>query len=190
MEVPLGAISYVRAFSELASQAEASGLDFNFIVHSSGSGGTQAGLVVGSQALKRKCRVLGISVSEEKESFGRDVRTISAQAAEALGLKLAISDDDVIVFDEYIGEGYGLLTSGVAEALRLVFKTEGVVLDPVYTGKAMAGLIDLIRKGYFKPSDRVVFFHTGGTAALFPYRNKLAALLAPNAKTEFQISRA
>ncbi len=179
MKEPLGALSYVAAFVELEEQARAARLDYTHIVHATGSGATQAGLVVGARALGRDVKVIGISVSDPKDAFGDIVLRISAPTERALGLPSVIRKDDVIVLDEYIKEGYGAVNAEVAEVLRLVFAREGIVLDPVYTGKAMAGLVDLVRRGSFRKDDKVIFFHTGGTPALFPYREALVRLLAP-----------
>jgi D-cysteine desulfhydrase family pyridoxal phosphate-dependent enzyme len=178
MDRPLGAISYVNAFAELAGQAEAAGVRVDAVVFSTGSGGTQAGLLVGAAALADGCRVVGISVSDPKGPFSDDVLEIARATDEALGLGLDIRRDDVIVFDEYIKEGYGVVDREVAEVIRLVFQQEGIVLDPVYTAKAMAGLIDLVRKGYFRKTENIVFFHTGGTPALFPNRDRIVDFLA------------
>jgi len=173
MDKPLGAIAYAACFAELLDQMRSEGAEPDYVVHATGSGGTQAGLVVGARALANDCRVLGISVSDPKGPFSDDVLEIARAADEALGLGLDVLAGDVTVFDEYLGEGYGIVDRAVAETIRLVFQTEGVVLDPVYTAKAMIGLIDLIRTGFFKPTDKVVFVHTGGTPALFPQREKL-----------------
>jgi L-cysteate sulfo-lyase len=177
MDRPLGAVSYVEAFAEMLEQAASEGFTPDHVVHATGSGGTQAGLVVGAKALTENCRVLGISVSEPKGPISEDVRRIAGECDEALDLGLRIGPGDVIVNDEYLGSGYGAVDRDVAEVIRLVFQTEGIVLDPVYTAKAMAGLIDLVQKGVFKKTDRVVFFHTGGTPALFPYRRELLGFL-------------
>ncbi len=173
MDKPLGGIAYAACFAELLDQMRAEGAEPDYVVHATGSGGTQAGFVVGARALTNDCRVLGISVSDPKGPFSDDVLEIARATDEALGLGLDVLAGDVIVFDEYLGEGYGIVDRAVAETIRLVFQTEGIVLDPVYTAKAMIGLVDLIRTGFFKPTDKVVFVHTGGTAALFPHREKL-----------------
>jgi L-cysteate sulfo-lyase len=177
MEKPLGAISYVNAFAELIEQAGEQALEINYVLHASGSGGTQAGLTVGAKALKEEVKVLGISVSEDKESYGKEVLAIVQDTIKALSLDLAVEKEDVIIFDEYIKEGYGILNKEVSNALRLVAVKEGIFLDPVYTGKAMAALIDLVDKSYFKKEDKIVFFHTGGTPALFPNKQYLVNLL-------------
>ena len=177
MTVPLGAVAYVDAFVELAGQAAAAGVRIDAIVHATGSGGTQGGLVVGARALAEGLRVVGISVSDPRGPFSDDVLLVARAAANALGLHLDVPLDDVLVLDEYIGEGYGVVDREVAEIIRLVFQTEGIVLDPVYTAKAMVGLVDLVRKGYFRTGENVVFFHTGGTPALFPNRRKILEYL-------------
>jgi D-cysteine desulfhydrase family pyridoxal phosphate-dependent enzyme len=173
MDKPLGAISYVAGFAELLEQMRSGGAEPDYVIHATGSGGTQAGLAVGARAMTMGCRVLGISVSDPKGPFADDVLEIARATDEALGLGLGVLPDDVTVFDEYLGEGYGVVDRAVAEVIRLVFQTEGIVLDPVYTAKAMIGLIDLIKTGFFKPTDKVVFIHTGGTPALFPNREKI-----------------
>ncbi len=178
MEKPLGAISYAQAFAEMIEQTEALGFQPDFVVHATGSGGTQAGLVVGAKALTPDTKVLGISVSDEKDQFSRDVYTIAQETERALGMDIALNREaDIHVLDEYLGEGYGIITKDVSETIRRVSVKEGIFLDPVYTGKAMTGLFDLVKKGTIKKEDKVVFFHTGGTAALFPNKHKLTAFL-------------
>ncbi len=177
MDRPLGAISYVHAFRETFEQAAAAGFEPDYVVHSTGSGGTQAGLIIGAKALTDRCRVVGISVSDPQGPFAQEVLEIARAADDALGLGLGVEPGDVVVFDEYIKDGYGVVDQEVADIIRLVFTREGIVLDPVYTAKAMAGLIDLVKTGYFEPTDRVVFFHTGGTPALFPNRDKIVEYL-------------
>jgi 1-aminocyclopropane-1-carboxylate deaminase/D-cysteine desulfhydrase-like pyridoxal-dependent ACC family enzyme len=167
----------VNAYAELIDQAEAAAIDVDYVLHASGSGGTQAGLAVGAKALGDKSKVLGVSVAEEKNTYTDYVLDIASDTLTALDLELDITVNDIIVFDEYLGEGYGELSKEVAEAIQLVSLKEGVFLDPVYTGKAMVALIDLVRNGYFRKDDNVVFFHTGGTAALFPNKNKLEKYL-------------
>jgi D-cysteine desulfhydrase family pyridoxal phosphate-dependent enzyme len=175
---PLGAISYVNAYVELMEQAEDKGIDVDCILHASGSGGTQAGLAVGARALSDKAKVLGVSVAEEKSTYTDYVLNIAADTLAALDLDLEIEKSDINVFDEYLGEGYGEVNNEVAQAIRLMSMKEGIFLDPVYTGKAMVALMDLVEKGYFNKEDNVVFFHTGGTAALFPNKQKLGKYLS------------
>ncbi len=176
MEVPLGAISYVDAYVEMIEQASELDVEVNYVLHASGSGGTQAGLIVGAVAMGKKVKVIGISVCEDKKSYGVRVLNISKDTAKALHLDIQTNLNDVSVLDEYLKEGYGIVNKEVSEAIRITAENEGVFLDPVYTGKAMAALIDLIRNGRFKKDDNVVFFHTGGTAALFPNKHHLIRL--------------
>ncbi len=174
MDRPLGAMAYVEACAETLEQARAAGFEPRAIVHATGSGSTQAGLIVGAKALTGgRCRVVGISVSDPKGPFGEDVLEIARAADDALGTGLGIGPGDVEVFDEFMGGGYAVVDRDVAETIRLVFRTEGIVLDPVYTAKAMAGLIGLSRRGELRAGDDVVFMHTGGTPALFPNRDAI-----------------
>ena len=175
---PLGAISYVNAYVELIEQAEGKAVDVDYVLHASGSGGTQAGLAVGAKALSDKAKVLGVSVSEEKSTYTDYVLDIAADTVTAMELESEVEKNDIIVFDEYLGEGNGVVNEEVAEAIRLMSMQEGIFLDPVYTGKAMVALIDLAKKGYFQKEDNVVFFHTGGTAALFPNKQKIENFLS------------
>lgn len=177
MEKPLGAISYVNAFVEMVEQAESQGIDVDHVIHASGSGGTQAGLAVGAKAWNKKVKVLGVSVSEEKQTYRELVLKIARDTEKTLAGTIGIREENIIIFDEYIGEGYGEVNQEVSDAIRLVAMKEGIFLDPVYTGKAMVALIDLVKKGYFGKNDSVVFFHTGGTAALFPNKHKLGKFL-------------
>lgn len=177
MDKPLGAASYVVAFAELLGQTREAGFEPDYVIHATGSGGTQAGLIVGAKSLRPGCRVIGISVSDPKDTFSDDVLEIGRATDAAFGLGLDVIASDVIVFDEYLGAGYGIVDKAVAETIRLVFQTEGIVLDPVYTAKAMIGLRDLIKTGFFNPKDKVVFMHTGGTPALFPNREKIFEFL-------------
>lgn len=181
MTAPLGAVSYVAAFAEILDGMRAGGVEPDYVIHATGSGGTQAGLLVGARAMTSGCRVLGVSVSDPKGPFSEDVLEIARATDDALGLGLEVLPGDVVVFDEYLGEGYGKVDRGVAEVIRLVFQTEGIVLDPVYTAKAMVGLIDLVKTGFFNPTDKVVFVHTGGTPALFPNRDKIFEFLMDKA---------
>lgn len=179
MTEPLGAVAYAETYAEMFLQAENLGFTPDYVILASGSGGTQAGLIVGAEALGGATKILGISVSDEKKSFGDLIATIAEDTFAALDLDLDWQKADAVrVYDEYLAEGYGIVNRDVARALRLVAETEGLFIDPVYTGKAMVALIDLIHKGYFRPSDRVVFMHTGGTAALFPNRDPIRRFLS------------
>ncbi|MDD8025003.1 MAG: D-cysteine desulfhydrase family protein [Acidobacteriota bacterium] len=170
MDRPLGAVAYVAAFAEMLEQTRAAGFTPDAVVHSTGSGSTQAGLLLGARVLSPATRVVGISVSDSKDAFTEIVREVVEATERELGTDPVKAPKDILVFDEYIRDGYGIVNKEVADIIRRVFRAEGIVLDPVYTSKAFIGLVDLIARGYFKRGERVVFFHTGGTPALFPNR--------------------
>jgi len=176
---PVGAAAYALAFEELWQQLEAGSphqpLDFDRIVFASSSGGTQSGLIVGAKACGYQGQVLGISVDKTAGHLRETVSALLAPTAARLGLDLDFGPDDIQVNDEYLGGGYAVLTDAEREAIRLVAELEGILLDPVYTGKAMAGLLDMIRRGEIQANETVLFWHTGGTAALFAYAEELTA---------------
>ncbi len=178
MDQPFGALSYIEAFAEIQEQARAAGVRFSHIVHATGSGGTQAGLVAGAKAMAEECRIIGISVSDPKAPFSKDVREIAEAASRALDLGLSFDAEDIEVDDSLAADGYGVLTRKVANVIRFVFESVGIVLDPVYTAKAMTGLMDLVTQGRFRNDENVLFLHTGGTPALFPYRDRIVELLS------------
>lgn len=171
----VGAMGYANAIREIAVQAVELGLGFDAIVTASGSGGTQGGLVVGKKLFDQPAQIVGISDGEPSEELTEMILEVASDAERVLGRPLGLSSDDVRVFDEYYGEGYGIPTPEMVEAVHLVARSEGILLDPVYSGKAMAGLLDLIRRGHFEPTQNVLFIHTGGTPALFAYREALVA---------------
>jgi L-cysteate sulfo-lyase len=173
---PTGAVGYVNAMLELITQAEAVNLKIDYIVHASGSGGTQAGLVLANKVLNSKIKILGVCVAPDTAPWLTEkIVSIAKSMATLLDLRKTVTLEDVVLLGDYAGEAYGVLTSEAVEAIRLVAQTEGILLDPVYTSKAMAGLIDLVRRGRFQKDDNVVFIHTGGTPALFVYRKELKA---------------
>jgi L-cysteate sulfo-lyase len=175
---PPGVMGYVNTILELTSQAVDMGIDVDCLVHASGSGGTQAGLVLGAKMFSTGMKVLGVTTGgRPKEDQIENVSRLVKEAAELLELSVELSPGDVVVYDEYAGGGYGYVSDGKMEAVKLPAETEGLMLDPVYTASAMACLIDLCRKRFFKPEDVVVFLHTGGPAALFPYKEPLKAYL-------------
>ena len=173
MKEPLGAMGYITALIETHRQAVEMGAVPDYVVIPTGSGGTQAGLVVGAAALRAGTKIIGISVSGSAEVIQSNVARIATQTSEGLGLGHSFSPEDIIVFDDYVGEGYGILNEPTADAIQRVARGEGILLDPVYTGKAMSGLIDLVESGYFQADDVVVFIHTGGTPAIFHYGEEL-----------------
>jgi D-cysteine desulfhydrase family pyridoxal phosphate-dependent enzyme len=170
---PLSILGYAVAMEELVNQFDEAGKSLDSVVCGCGTGGTQAGLLLGAKLLGVDTKILGVSVFADRSGVSEQITKLVNDAAELLEVDLSVSAGDVTVFDEYINEGYGVLNEPVAEAIKLTAETEGIFLDPVYTGKAMTALIDLIKKDYFKEEDNIVFLHTGGLPALFLYRNKL-----------------
>jgi len=172
----VGAVAYVNAMLELVTQSQKTGLKIDCLVHATGSGGTQAGLVLANKALNLGIDILGISVEGDHDSCRHLARKTIASANAAstlLNTKVTVESKNVTIIEGYAGKGYEILSPECLNAIKLVAQTEGVILDPVYTGKAMAGLIDMIKRGHFRKEDNVVFIHTGGTPALFPYREEL-----------------
>lgn len=161
----LGAYAYLKAFEELAEQLKNEIPDW--IVFASSSGATQAGLWVGSLLKGLSTNILGISVDEPEFQLKENVHRIAVELDEYQSLALKLDTDQIFVNDNYTGEGYGFMNDLDRSAIQLFARQEGILLDPVYTGRAGAGLIDLIRIGFFKKDQRVLFWHTGGTPALF-----------------------
>ena len=178
LDKPLGALSYFQAMLEIYEQAAAVSALPDYVVIASGSGGTQAGLLVGAKALGLKTKVVGICVSDKKEEFLPVVKQIAFDLVKMLELEIQLDNEDFILFDNYLGAGYGLITAEIAGTIRNLFKTEAVLLDPVYTAKAMLGLIDLLKRNYFRSNDRILFVHTGGTPALFAFKDYLLSQLS------------
>ena len=177
MKRPLGAMGYADAFVELVEQAEEHGLRIDTVVHASGSAGTQAGLVAAAKAVAPDVRIVGISVVSKADALRDYVKTIASQLLETLAIDAEIEDDDIIALDDYLDPGYAVLTPEISHAIAALARSEGLVLDPVYTGKAWLGLLDLMQRGFIAAEENVVFIHTGGTAALFPYRQQLMGSL-------------
>lgn len=169
----IGATGYVLAMQELMGQLAAARLNIDFIVFASSSGGTQAGVVLGAHAYDFRGEILGISVDHPDEALRTQVAALATATATHLGLGTVSLGGRVKVNDDYLGEGYAKVGDTEREAIRLTAQFEGILLDPVYTGRAMGGLIDLIRWGAFTRQQRVLFWHTGGTAALPAFAGKL-----------------
>jgi L-cysteate sulfo-lyase len=163
--VPLGALGFVRGVEELMRQLNAVNVEIDYIFHASSSGGTQAGIVAGCQLFDwPNVKDIGVSPDDPAGSISADIGRIIHGVGELLDIEL---QEDATVLDEYTGEGYGISSPEGDEAIRLLAQTEGIVLDPVYTAKAMAAMIDWIRQGKISKSDNVLFWHTGGQLALF-----------------------
>lgn len=160
---PIGTIGYVTAFEEFLKQ----GIDVDWIIVASSSAGTQAGLVLGARRAGWGGKILGINIDHPVNILQPRVANLANEASARLGENVRVSADDILVNGDYLGAGYGILNRNEIEAIHLFAETEGLVLDPVYTCRAAAAMIDLIRKGYFTPKERVLFWHTGGIPALF-----------------------
>ncbi len=160
---PTGAMGYAFAMEEFMRQ----GVDADWIVFGTSSGGTHAGLVLGQRVFGFNGKVLGISIDEPEEELKSHVSDLASQASEKLGERINFTRNDVLATEDYCQAGYGVFGEGEREAIKLFASHEGLLLDPVYTGRAAAGMIDLIRKGFFKKDETVLFWHTGGQPALF-----------------------
>lgn len=170
----IGALGYRHAMLELDRQ----GLNPDWIVFATSSGGTQAGMLLGAREIGSQARILGISVDKPAREFSETIAEVANAGAELLRLETRFHSEKILVNDNYCAPGYGVMTPAEKEAILLFARQEAILLDPVYTGRAAAGLLDLISQGYFKPDEKVLFWHTGGTPALFaePYQGELATL--------------
>ncbi len=164
-----GALGYVDCAFELLHQANEQELVIDHIVHATGSTGTQAGLIVGLKAMNANIPLLGISVRAPKIAQEENVFKLAEKTAKRLGCPGIVDRDSVVANSDYVGEGYGFPTPGGIEAIKMFAQLEAILLDPVYSGKGAAGLIDLVRKGHFDKDERIVFLHTGGSSSLFAY---------------------
>lgn len=185
---PTGALGYAFAINELMTQMPFKGSEPStlaqdepslscpdWIVFGTSSGGTQAGLVLGQRIFGFKGKILGISIEKSEEWLKDHISALASDASEKLGQRIEFSEDDILVTDDYCRAGYGVITNAEREAIQLFARYEGILLDPVYTGRAAAGLIDLVHKGFFKREEAVLFWNTGGQPALFAdqYASKL-----------------
>ena len=170
-----GALGYVHVAAELVAQLNEQGLNVHRLVHATGSAGTQAGLVAGLHALNSPIRTLGIGVRNPRDKQVANVRKLTEATLTHMGITAPLPAAAVEANCDYVGAGYGIPTPGMVEAVQIVARTEGIFLDPVYSGKGMAGLIDLIRKGVFTKGQTIVFLHTGGSTGLFGYTQALTA---------------
>ncbi len=166
-----GALGYADCVFELSAQARSAGIQIDRLVHATGSAGTQAGLLAGCALLDNPPKVLGVSVRAGAEAQKAAVQSLAQKTLSRLSEDKIIDESCVEVDDRFVGPGYGQLTQETKDAIRLLAETEGILLDPVYSGKAFAGLIARIKEGAFGGEGAIVFLHTGGAAALFAYRS-------------------
>jgi L-cysteate sulfo-lyase len=171
---PIGALGYVNAALEITYQLNEIGLKATHLVLATGSAGTHAGLIAGLKILNSPLKVIGFGVRAPKEKQEQMVYDLACRTAAMLGHEGAVQREDVFADCNYVGAGYGLPTEGMVEAVKMLAQTEGLLFDPVYTGKGLSGLIDWVRHDRFTKDDTVIFLHTGGSAALFGYPEAFA----------------
>jgi L-cysteate sulfo-lyase len=169
----VGALGYVNCAIELLEQAQQQGLEIDHLVTATGSAGTQAGLAVGLKAAGSDVPLLGIGVNVPREQQEEKVYKLAVETAEYIGQPGVVGREDIVANCDYVGPGYGVPTDSMNEAILLLARLEGLLFDPVYSGKALAGMIDLVRTGQFESAETIVFLHTGGSAALFAYLDQL-----------------
>jgi D-cysteine desulfhydrase len=170
---PLGALGYVACAQELLSQCFDLGLQFDHLICTSGSAGTHAGLLVGLLGNSSSLPITGINVSRPRAEQEAIVHALAEQTAELAGLRGTVPREAVVCLDEWLGPGYSLPTAAMIEAVKRLARLEGILLDPVYTGKAMAGLLELVKRGQFAKGEKVLFMHTGGSPALYAYQQAI-----------------
>jgi L-cysteate sulfo-lyase len=168
-----GALGYVNCALEMLNQFVEMGLTVDHIIHATGSAGTQAGLITGLRAMNANIPVLGIGVRAPKPKQEENVFNLAVKTAEKLGCPGVVAREDVVANTDYVGEGYGIPADSTLEAIDIFARTEAILLDPVYSAKGAAGLLDLIRKGHFRSNERVVFLHTGGAIGLTGYTHAI-----------------
>jgi len=175
----IGASAFLFAMRELQRQAREQDVLFRDVVVASSSGGTQAGLVAGAVSLHLDSAIVGIAVSERASSLMPRVHDLARLILQHLNIRAEVPEQAVIVEDAYLGDGYAVMGAAEQEAIALVGRTEGLVVDPVYTGRAIAGLIGLAKEGRWRGEDSVLFWHTGGTGALFAYADQFCEPFTP-----------
>lgn len=170
----IGALGYVECLYEIKNQVDELGLTDVALVVPSGSSGTHAGVVAGAKSIGWDLPIVGISVMRNKADQTEKVLSLAQKVMQTLGSDAQISQDDIVVFDEYVGDGYAISTQEMIDATKLLARTEGILVDPVYTGKAFAGTIDRIKQGDFSGKQAVIFLQTGGSPAIFAYQDDYA----------------
>jgi len=170
---PIGALGYIDCALEFMSQANRDGIVIDHVVHATGSAGTQAGLIVGLKATSSNIPLLGIGVNAPQDVQEEKVWKLAVETADYVGAPGCVQREDIVANCDYVGDGYGLPTQSMNDAVMLLARLEGLLFDPVYSGKGLAGMIDLVTTGYFAGNKSIVFIHTGGVAGLFGYSAQL-----------------
>jgi D-cysteine desulfhydrase family pyridoxal phosphate-dependent enzyme len=175
---PTGASAYMNAVLEITYQANKEGIHFDSLIHATGSGGTQAGLIMGAKAFNTGIKIIGAAVGwEDKKEQIKKIRDILVDSKKKYDLDFQFDEKDIIIYNNYVGGGYGHMSDVKLEAVKLVAESEGLLIDPVYTATSMACLIDMVRKNKFKKSQNILFLHTGGAVALFPYKEPISSYI-------------
>lgn len=169
----IGALGYVDCALEFMAQANREGIVIDHVIHATGSAGTQAGLVAGLKATNANIPLLGIGVNAPQEEQEEKVYKLALETAEYIGAPGVVAREDVVANCDYVGDGYGIPTQAMNDAVMLLARLEGLLFDPVYSGKGLAGMIDLVQKGHFAHAQNIVFIHTGGIVGLFGYSDQL-----------------
>lgn len=172
-------IGYVLAYIELSEQLDQIGVKASHLCVCAGSGATQAGLLMGARLLGHRTKVLGVSIKRSVDELQTRIRKDIKDAGALLGCSVELAGDDVIVDDQFISPGFGVMTPDLIDTISLLAKTSGILLDPIYAGKAFEGLFHMIKNGTFEKQDVVVFVHTGGTPSLFAYADQLLGVRTP-----------
>jgi L-cysteate sulfo-lyase len=165
----IGILGYINSIKEIAKQSEEMNIRFDYFVHATGSAGTQAGCVAGKKLYYPNLEIIGINIGDSKKEIIEATQQIIDEFEQKYSIKLNVDNSDIIIMDGYFGEGYGIPSKELIETMKLIAKLEGIFLDPVYNGKAMIGLIDLIKKNHFKEKSNILFLHSGGGPAIFSY---------------------
>lgn len=164
----IGNFGYIKSCEEISKQCKESNTNFDYIVTAVGSGGTYTGLKIGQELFLPNTKVIGFNISDDKEHFVKQILKISKESSAYTDIEINIDEKDIHIIDGYVGLGYAKSTPEELKFIRDIARLEGVVFDPVYTGKAMFGLVDQIKKGTFKKGEKVLFVHTGGIFGIFP----------------------
>ncbi|MFX1513224.1 MAG: D-cysteine desulfhydrase family protein, partial [Promethearchaeota archaeon] len=175
----IGALGYVNCIREISESSKKPGIKYDYFIHATGSAGTQAGVVIGKQLYYPELEILGFNVGAPKGEIETLVEEIVKDFEEEHSLDLSITRSSIKIYDEYFGEGYAIASKEMIRTVKLVAKLEGIFLDPVYNGKAMVGLIDLIKKGIIPDDANVLFLHSGGGPSLFAYQEAFVKDLEP-----------
>ena len=165
----VGALGYLNCINEIATQSKELEITFSHLIHPTGSGGTQSGLLIGSELYFPELEILGVNVGSPPGSLEKIIKGIIADFNKDWGLKLMIGDDSIKILEGYFGEGYGIPNQEMIDMVKLMAKLEGVFLDPVYTGKTIVGLVDLIKTDAIPKDSEVLFLHSGGGPSIFNY---------------------